>query len=59
MNDPVIVELAQKYQVQPTQITLAWHLGRGVGVVPGSKNPVHQVENITVGAALDACWVTD
>ena len=47
-EDPLIVELAKKYQVKPTQIILAWHISRGVGVVPGSKNPDHQKENIDV-----------
>lgn len=50
----MIVELAEKYKVMPTQIILAWHLARGVGVVPGSKNPVHQKENINVRSSL--CW---
>ena len=47
-GDTVIVELAKKYQVQPAQIILAWHLSRGTVAIPGSKNPVHQLENITV-----------
>ncbi|KAF7792910.1 hypothetical protein EIP86_004012 [Pleurotus ostreatoroseus] len=45
-EDPLIVELATKYKVKPTQVILAWHISRGVGVVPGSKNPDHQKENI-------------
>ncbi|KIP07713.1 hypothetical protein PHLGIDRAFT_29900 [Phlebiopsis gigantea 11061_1 CR5-6] len=44
--DPVINELAKKYGVAPTQITLAWHVARGVHVVPGSKNLEHQKENL-------------
>ena len=47
-EDPLIVELATKYKVKPTQVILAWHISRGVGVVPGSKNPDHQKENIDV-----------
>ncbi|KAJ3556148.1 hypothetical protein NM688_g2181 [Phlebia brevispora] len=47
-EDPLIVGLAEKYKVKPTQIILAWHLARGVGVVPGSKNPEHQKENINL-----------
>ena len=49
-EDPTIVELAAKYGVAPAQIILAWHVARGVGVVPSSKNPVHQKENINVSS---------
>ncbi|KAJ7663861.1 NADP-dependent oxidoreductase domain-containing protein [Mycena polygramma] len=47
-NDPVIVALAEKYKVSPTQIILAWHLARGVVVVPKSSNPERQKENLTL-----------
>ncbi|PSS35483.1 hypothetical protein PHLCEN_2v1638 [Hermanssonia centrifuga] len=47
-ENPLIIELAEKYKVTSTQVILAWHLARGVAVVPGSKNPEHQKENINL-----------
>ncbi|KAI0773400.1 NADP-dependent oxidoreductase domain-containing protein [Irpex lacteus] len=47
-SDSLIVELASKYKVTPTQIILAWHLARGVVVVPASRNTEHQKENVDV-----------
>ncbi|KAF7373551.1 Aldo-keto reductase [Mycena sanguinolenta] len=44
-KDPVIVELAAKYNVTPTQIILAWHLSRNVVVIPKSTNEERQKEN--------------
>lgn len=47
-ENPLILELAEKYKVTSTQVILAWHIARGIAVVPGSKNPEHQKENINV-----------
>ncbi|KAJ6478624.1 reductase AKOR2 [Mycena vitilis] len=47
-NDPVIVELAAKYNVTSTQIILAWHLSRNVVVIPKSTNEERQKENINL-----------
>ncbi|KAJ7079963.1 reductase AKOR2 [Mycena belliarum] len=47
-NDPVIVELAAKYNVTPTQIILAWHLSREVVVIPKSTNEGRQKENFNL-----------
>ncbi|KAJ7724927.1 reductase AKOR2 [Mycena maculata] len=44
-NDPVIVELATKYNATPTQVILAWHLTRNVVVIPKSTNEERQKEN--------------
>ncbi|KAI0347096.1 Aldo/keto reductase [Trametopsis cervina] len=52
-EDPFIGKLATKYGVKPAQIILAWHLARGVVVVPASHNPEHQKQNITL-PTLDA-----
>lgn len=48
LTDPTIVELAKKYQVNPVQVVLAWHIARGVSVVPKSSNEQRQRENINV-----------
>ncbi|KAJ7270729.1 NADP-dependent oxidoreductase domain-containing protein [Mycena haematopus] len=44
-KDPVIVELAAKYNVTPTQIILAWHVSRNVIIIPKSTNEERQKEN--------------
>ncbi len=48
-KDPVIIELAEKYNATPTQVILAWHLARGVVAVPKSADEGRQKENRTVG----------
>ncbi|KAK7055427.1 Aldo-keto reductase [Favolaschia claudopus] len=52
-NDPVIVELAGKYQVTPTQIILAWHLSRDVVVIPKSHDEGRQKENFNLPTLED------
>lgn len=47
-NDPVVVEVAKKYNVVPAQAVLAWHLARGTAAVPKSSSSKHQVENLTL-----------
>jgi len=47
-KDPVIVELAGKYSVTPTQIILAWHLSRNVVVIPKSTNEERQKDNFNL-----------
>ncbi|TFY61644.1 hypothetical protein EVJ58_g4384 [Rhodofomes roseus] len=47
-SDPTIVELAEKYKVSPAQIILAWHLGRGIAVVPKSSNASRQRDNLNL-----------
>ncbi|KAJ7153531.1 reductase AKOR2 [Mycena crocata] len=52
-NDPVIVDLAAKYDVTPTQIILAWHLSRNVVVIPKSTKEEHQKENFNLPTLED------
>ncbi|RDB23876.1 Glycerol 2-dehydrogenase (NADP(+)) [Hypsizygus marmoreus] len=52
-NDPLILSLATKYNATPTQVILAWHIARGVVVVPKSEREERQKENITL-PELDA-----
>ncbi|KAG2344226.1 Aldo/keto reductase [Suillus weaverae] len=47
-EDPIIVALAKKYDVTPTQIVLSWHIGRGTGLVTKSENASRQKENLKV-----------
>ena len=51
-NDPTILELADKYKVTPAQIILAWHVARGVAVVPKSSNEQRQRDNINVSVPV-------
>lgn len=51
-NDPLIVSLAEKYKVTPTQIILAWHVSRNIILVPTSKKSDRQKENLTVSPLL-------
>lgn len=46
--DETIVSLAEKYGVSSAQVILRWHLQRGVVAIPGSSNPDHIKENISV-----------
>ncbi|KAJ7762888.1 NADP-dependent oxidoreductase domain-containing protein [Mycena metata] len=49
-SDPVLVGLAEKYKVSPTQLILAWHVARGVVAVPKSTNVGRQKENLILPA---------
>lgn len=46
--DEAIVSIAEKYGVTSAQVILRWHLQRGVVAIPGSSNPDHIKENISV-----------
>lgn len=50
-KDPVIGEIATKYNATPTQVILAWHLARGVAIIPKSADEGRQKENLTVSCA--------
>ncbi|GAB1821970.1 aldo/keto reductase [Herbidospora sp. RD11066] len=57
-ESPVIVGIAEKLGVTPSQVVLRWHLERGVTVIPKSADPKRQRENIDVfGFTLDAADV--
>lgn len=47
-GDPLIVSLAEKYKVTPTQVIFAWHMARNTVIVPKSENSERQKENITI-----------
>jgi len=50
LTNPVIVEMASKYEVSPAQVILRWALQRGCSVVPKSTRPERLVENLELGA---------
>ncbi|KAJ7764689.1 NADP-dependent oxidoreductase domain-containing protein [Mycena metata] len=47
-SDPTLVALGAKYNVTSTQIILAWHVARGVVLLPKSTNDERQKQNITL-----------
>ncbi len=48
LSDSVITEIAEAHGVSSAQVILRWHLQRGVVAIPGSSNPAHILENISV-----------
>ncbi|KAF8950145.1 reductase AKOR2 [Flammula alnicola] len=62
-SDPLIVSLADKYKVTPTQVIFAWHLSRGTVIVPKSENNERQKENINIPTLseedIDKIWALD
>lgn len=47
-NNEVIKELAERYNKTSAQIILRWQLQAGYIAIPGSKNPDHIKENISI-----------
>jgi len=39
LRDPVLAEIAAKYDVTPAQVVLRWHLELGITVIPKSAHP--------------------
>ncbi|QQO07690.1 aldo/keto reductase [Breznakiella homolactica] len=47
-NDEIILAIAQAHGKTAAQIILRWHLQSGGIAIPGSSNPAHILENITI-----------
>ncbi|MCC8146334.1 MAG: aldo/keto reductase [Bacteroidales bacterium] len=47
-NDPVITGIAKAHGKSSAQVILRWDLQKGVVVIPGSSNPAHIEENISI-----------
>ncbi|MBP3891771.1 MAG: aldo/keto reductase [Solobacterium sp.] len=47
-KEPILLELAEKYQKSVVQILLRWHIQMGNSVLPGSKTPSHIADNINI-----------
>ncbi len=47
-NNSTITNIARTHNVTSAQVVLRWHLQRGVVAIPGSSNPEHIKENISV-----------
>ncbi|TCD62001.1 hypothetical protein EIP91_007619 [Steccherinum ochraceum] len=52
-SHPVLLEFADKYNVTPNQVILAWHVMRGLVPIPRSTNAQRQKDNITLPALSD------
>lgn len=48
LADNTIMEIAEAHNVSSAQVILRWHLQRGVVAIPGSSNPEHILENISI-----------
>lgn len=48
LSDPVLKEIADAHGKSVAQVILRWDLQRGVVVIPGSSNPDHMKENISI-----------
>ena len=47
-SNELIIGLSEKYKKTIAQIILRWHLQSGVVAIPGSSNPAHIKENISI-----------
>ena len=47
-EDKIISDIAKTHNKSSAQIILRWHLQRGVVAIPGSSNPTHIKENISI-----------
>ncbi len=56
INEPVFVQLAEKYGKSTVQVILRWHIQIGFGLVPGSKSVDHIKENAEI---FDFCLTDD
>lgn len=48
LSDPVLSEIAARHKKSVVQVILRWDLQRGVVAIPGSSNPDHIRENISI-----------
>lgn len=48
LSDSVLTEIAERHGKSVAQVILRWDLQRGVVVIPGSGNPDHMKENISI-----------
>lgn len=48
LSDDTLTEIAQTHGVSVAQVILRWDLQNGVVVIPGSSNPDHILENISL-----------
>lgn len=63
LDEPVLVELAQKYHKSAAQIVLRWHWQRGTAIIPKSVHAARIIENADIFdfelAQVDMQKITD
>lgn len=47
-ENPVLVQIAEKYKKTTAQIILRWHIQRGIVVIPKSTHKTRMVENLSI-----------
>jgi len=47
-ENPVLVQIAEKYKKTTAQIILRWHIQRGIVVIPKSTHKTRMIENLSV-----------
>jgi diketogulonate reductase-like aldo/keto reductase len=47
-DDPMMVQLAQRYNRTPAQIILRWAVQQGLSTIPKSENPARIRENFNI-----------
>ncbi|KPK56776.1 MAG: aldo/keto reductase [Gammaproteobacteria bacterium] len=50
LEDPVILEIAERHKLTPGQVLIAWALHRGTSVIPKSSNPGRLKENFAAAS---------
>lgn len=46
LQDPVVLQIAQKHKVTPAQVLIQWQWALGIPVNPRSQNQQHMIENL-------------
>lgn len=52
-NEPILIELGEKYKKTQAQIMLQWAIQKDFYVIPRSSNPEHIIENINLNFILE------
>lgn len=48
VDDPLLINIGQKYQKSSSQVTLRWHVQKDLIVIPKSVNPLRIAENMQI-----------
>lgn len=58
LDEPVIIEIAERHGISPVQAIIAWHVARGTVSIPKASSPEHQRTNLEAASVeLDAAEV--
>ena len=59
LNNPLLVDIAKKYNVSSAQVLLKWARFNGYIVIPRSVNALHMQENINLDFDVEECDVQE